>query len=337
MNARRNRIDLHHHVLPPGPIAELAQRHIEWTGGAGVPEWNVDLALERMAQRGTAAAVASVQPQALWGGDVPAAIKWAREGNEFLARIIQDHPQRYGGFASLPLPDTAAALQEIEYALDVLKLDGVLMLTSQGGHYLGDPLFEEVSQELNRRNAVVVVHPNTVPPGADTLKLSLPYSMVEFTFDTTRTIANLLYSGTLARYPQVRYIMPHAGGAVPYLAWRIGLGAEMKPRLRERVPMGPLHYLRTSIFYDTALASSPFAMKALRQFAPASQIVFGTDYPMAPDAVIDTALADFEGEIANDPDDAFAIQRGNALRLFPRFAAAPQDVAVRDRIAVAGR
>src|SRR5262245_3206952 len=120
MMTNPKRIDLHTHVFPPALVAELGRRNIEWTGGAGVPKWSVDMALELMDRQGIDAVVASIQPQVYWGDTVAAAVS-ARASNEHLARVIQDHPHKFGGFASLPLPDIDAALREIEYAFDVLK------------------------------------------------------------------------------------------------------------------------------------------------------------------------------------------------------------------------
>ena len=318
MTSTPNRIDLHHHVLPPDFVADLGRRGIEWTGGAGVPTWNISIARETMAKYGIAAAIASVQPQVYWG-DTASAAQWARHCNEYLARIVQDDPEHFGGFASVPLPDAASACREAAYALDDLGLDGVLLLTSQDGQYLGDPDFEELFQELDRRSAVVFIHPNTMPPGSDVPKLSLPYSLVEFVFDTTRCIANLLYSGTLERYPSIRYILPHAGGTVPFLAWRIALGEMMVPQMRERVPKGAMHYLR-QLYYDTALSTSDAALSALKQFVPTTQIVFGSDFPLAPEPVVKAEIANFDGSPVLDLEARAAINRDNALRLFPRFA-----------------
>lgn len=318
MTITLNRIDLHHHVLPPDFVADLGRRRIEWTGGAGVPTWNVSIARETMATYGIAAAIASVQPQVYWGDTVSAA-QWARHCNEYLARIVQDDPGHFGGFASVPLPDAASACREAAYALDDLGLDGVLLLTSQDGQYLGDPDFEELFQELDRRSAVVFIHPNTMPPGSNVPKLALPYSLVEFVFDTTRCIANLLYSGTLERYPSIRYILPHAGGTVPFLAWRIALGEMMVPQMRERVPKGAMHYLR-QLYYDTALSTSDAALSALTQFVPTTQIVFGSDFPLAPEPVVKAEIANFDSSPVLDVEARAAINRDNALRLFPRFA-----------------
>src|SRR5262245_56774047 len=129
MSTSNNRIDVHHHVFPPQYVAEMARQGIEWTGGAGVPAWNLDLALGMMESHGIAAAVASSQPLVYWG-DAAAAVRWARHSNEFLAGIVHDDPARFGGFASVPLPDVEAALREVTYALDELKLDGLLLATS---------------------------------------------------------------------------------------------------------------------------------------------------------------------------------------------------------------
>src|SRR5262245_61138964 len=164
-----------------------------------------------MARNGIAAAVASVVPSVYWG-DVASAVRWARHCNEFLARAVQDDRAHFGGFATLPLPDTAAACQEVDHALGTLGLDGVILFASHGVQYLGDPDFDELFQELDRRAAIVFIHPSTAPPGSDVPRLSIPYALVEFVFDTTRCVTNLLYSGTFERHPNIRWIVSHAGG-----------------------------------------------------------------------------------------------------------------------------
>lgn len=317
MSTDRKRIDVHHHVLPPEFKAHLAGRNQAWTGGPPVPEWDLAMAREMMAQNGIAAAVASASPSVSWGEPGTAA-RWARHCNELLARITHDDPTHFGGFASLPLPDTAAACRELEYAFDELHLDGVLLWASEGTQYLGDPDFEELFQELDRRKAVVFIHPNTAPPGSNVPKLTLPYALVEFVFDTTRAVANLLYSGTLERYPSIQYIVSHAGGAVPYLAWRLGLGEAMSPALRRNVPKGTLHYLQR-LHYDTALSASEFVFGALRQFVPTTQILFGSDFPYVTPQLIAAEVSGLERSALLDGAAQHAIDRGNAERLFPRF------------------
>src|SRR5262245_53252237 len=176
MASRPGRIDVHHHFLPPEFMADLGRRGVQWTGGPPIPEWSLSIAREAMERNGIDAAVASVVPQVHWGDD-EAAGRWARHDNEFLARAVQDHPRRFSVFAALPLPGTEAALRELAYALDELELDGVLLMASHGAQYLGDPDLEELFQELERRKAIVFIHPNTVPPGSSVPKLSLPWAL----------------------------------------------------------------------------------------------------------------------------------------------------------------
>jgi predicted TIM-barrel fold metal-dependent hydrolase len=323
MTKNPQRIDLHHHVVEPELAARLAKKGIEWTGGKGLPPWEMSSALEAMERLGITSAVASWHPHVYWEAlaDPASEIeRWTRHGNEFLARIVQADPQHFGGFASLPLPDPEAACREVEYALDVLRLDGVHLLTSVAGQYPGDPALEELFQELDRRSAVVVLHPNTIPPGSDRLKVVAPPSLVEFVFDTTRCVANLLYSGTLDRYPAVRYIVPHAGGTIPYLATRMEMGAQYSTALRARVPQGALTYLRR-LYYDTAISTSPVTLAGLKAFVPASQIVYGSDFPHVQGAVQDRFTAGLDTSALFDDGEREAINRENALQLFPRFAA----------------
>lgn len=319
MGTGPRRIDVHHHFLPPDFFAELEYRAISWKGGAPVPEWNVSIARDVMERNGIAAAVASVVPAVYWG-DADFATNWARRCNEFLAEVVADDPIHFGGFATLPLPDTASACKELEYALDTLHLDGVLLFASNGVQYLGDPDFDELFQELERRSAVVFIHPNTCPPGSEIPKLSLPELLVEFVFDTTRCVTNLLYSGTLERYPAIRYIVAHAGGAVPYLAWRISLG-QFLPGLGQHVPKGPTHYLQR-LHFETALSASDYALSSLIQFVEPSQILFGSDFPMAPEAVTEASTSGLEASKVLNENARRAINRESALALFPRFESA---------------
>ena len=324
MTTQARRIDVHHHFLPPQFVAALARQGAKWTGGPIIPDWTVDKAREVMARQGIANAVASVVPGVYWG-DAAAAIHWARHSNEFLARTISDDRQIFGGFASLPLPDANAACREVEYALDVLKLDGVLLMSSTGDQYPGDPAFEEVFQELERRKAIVLIHPNTVPPGAIVPKLSIPWGLVEFVLDTTRCVANLLFSGTLERYTSIRYIVSHAGGTIPYIGLRLAFGQRLQ-ELEGRLPHSAMHYLQR-LYYDTTLSTADPVLAALGQFAPKSQVLFGSDYPMVDESVVQVETSMLEASKVLDDTTRFAIDRGNALELFPRFAGQQEAIA----------
>jgi len=311
------RIDVHHHFLPPEFLAELKRQGSKWTGGPPVPEWSVTLARETMERNGIAAAVASTVPSASMGGENPA--RWSRHINEYAARIVQDDPAHFGFFASVPLPDTGAAVREVEYALDVLKLDGVQLFSSFGNQYPGDPQFDELFQELERRKAVVHIHPSTVVPGAIVPKLSIPWGIVEFVLDTSRCITNLLLSGTLERYPSIRYIVSHAGGTIPYIAWRIAMSAHEFPEVGVKAPKGANYYLK-KLYYDTALSTSEQVFAALKEFVPMNQVLFGSDWPMVPEGAVKMETRDLEASKVLDDATRRAIYNQNALALFPRFA-----------------
>ena len=237
----------------------------------------------------------------------------ARRCNEFSAQLIHEYPQRFGALAILPLPDIDAALRELEYALDSLRLDGVVLLSSVDGIYPGDPLFDELFTELNRRKAIVFLHP-TVPAINSELKLDLPPFLIEFVFDTTRAVTNLLYSATLERCPDIRFIVAHAGGTVPYLAYRISMGQIMLTG----VPQGALTYLK-QLYYDTALSVNPNALRSLQELVDAPHILFGSDYPFAPELALFFFVQGIQNFDGFDEQARKAIERESALALFPRF------------------
>jgi len=319
MNTKPKRIDVHHHILPPNFVSALNSLSIPWTGGPEVPSWSLQQAHDMMGAMVIDAAVASPSPGVYWGGDTAFAVKLARETNEFVADVVRDDPEHFGGFATVPLPDVDASLEELEYAYDTLGLDGVVLYTSQGDRYLGDRSYDPFFEELDRRKAIVFIHPTTIPPGADATGLTIPFGVAEFTFDTTRAVMNMLCSGTLERYPSIRYIVSHAGGTIPYLAWRIA-GASYLPELRDRAPKTDGLALLQKLYYDTALSTSEFVFGALKEFVPMSQVLFGSDFPYIGPAVLQAERYGLENSKVLDDVARAAIDRGNALTLFPRFA-----------------
>jgi len=313
------RIDVHHHVLPADYVAALASLGIRGGGGVPFPRWDAASALEMLDRQGIAAAVTSVSAPGVHFGDDAFARDLARRCNELSAKLVADHPGRFGAFAILPLPDVGGALRELEYALDVLRLDGVVLLTSHSdGRYLGDPLFEDVMAELDRRAAVVFVHP-VAPKSSESLRLDVPGFAAEFVFDTTRAAINLIWTGTLERRPGLRVILSHAGGTTPYLAGRIALlGAS--PQIRERAPKGVAHYL-ARFHYDTALSANPGALRSLQELVGADKILFGSDFPFAPEPIARASIEGLARYDGFDPAARARIERENALALFPRLAA----------------
>jgi predicted TIM-barrel fold metal-dependent hydrolase len=311
------RVDVHHHLQPPKFIDWLNTNHPTWTGGPDVPQWTPEIGLEVMDRNGIETAIASTCPSTYWG-DIEKAKYFATYANEYAALVTQQYPKRYGTMATLPLPDAGAACKEALYALDQLKLDAVVLFASQGEQYLGDPAYEELMQVLNERDAVVLIHPDTAPPGADVPKLHLPYGLIEFMADTSRAVGQLLFNGVFERYPRIRWIVSHAGAMIPYIHFRMRLG-ELDPNVAARVPKGTVHYLQ-NLYYDTALSTSEAVFAALQNFAKPDHVLFGSDYPLVPEAIAKREVAAIEASTVLDAKWREAIDRDNALALFPRFA-----------------
>jgi predicted TIM-barrel fold metal-dependent hydrolase len=318
------RIDTHHHIMPPEYVKAARELGVIEGGGVEFPAWSVESALAFMDQAGIATAITSVSAPGVHFGDDQKARGLARRVNEFSAKLAGDYPARFGGFATLPLPDVDGALRELEYSMDTLKLDGVILLASIGELYLGDPAFDALFAELNRRKTPVFVHP-TVHPSSQRLKLKLPGALVEFVFDTTRAAVNLIYSGTMERYPDLRIILSHAGGTIPFVAWRLTLG-KLVPSLDAKAPQGAIAYLKR-FYYDTALSASPYALSALNALVDPSHILFGSDFPFLPAARGVQSAKDTDTYVSNDAAVRMAVARDNAIALFPRLRAAQPAIA----------
>ncbi|MDQ8705428.1 amidohydrolase family protein [Streptomyces sp. LHD-70] len=310
MTAAR-RIDTHQHIVPPAYAQWLTSLGIT-AGGRSIPEWHEDAALEVMADNDIVSAVVSVSTPAVEPAGQEEARAMARTLNAFCADLRDRMPDRFGFFATLTLPDVEGAVREACHALDELGADGVTLLANSKGIYLGDPSFDPLMEQLNRRSAVVFVHPSALPaepvPG-------LPAYAADFLLDTTRAAVNLARSGCLERYPDVKVLLSHAGGFVPYAAER--LAQHCAP---DGTPGDGLERLRR-FYYDTALSSSPYALPSLLAFADPTHITYGSDWPYAPSA----KSARFAGMLDDfhlTESQRHAINRGNAEQLFPRLASA---------------
>ena len=303
------RIDTHQHIVPPRYGAWLHEQGLS-AGGLPIPDWSLEGALDMMQAARIERAVLSISTPGVHLGDDAQARDMAREVNEFCADLVKQHPQRFGFFATLTLPDVEGAIAEARYALDVLKADGVVLLANAGGTYLGDPAWEPLMDELNQRHAVVFVHPSFLPgPSVE----GIPASAADFLLDTTRAALSYAKSGALERYPHLKVILSHGGGFLPYAAERVA---------RVCSPDGgnPAGIARLQQFYfDVALSSSPYALPALLAFAKPSHILYGSDWPHAPKAR-GLHFADMLDAFALSAEQRSAIHRGNALALFPRLA-----------------
>lgn len=311
-----DRIDVHFHYLSPEYREKMIDAVGAWSDGFPAPHWSAEGALAMMDKFGIATGMLSVSsPGVHFGNDANARIL-ARSVNEFAARTIGEHRGRFGGFASLPLPDVDGALEEIAYALDTLKLDGVVMLTNFNGVYLGDKRLDPVFDELNRRGAVLFIHP-TSPVCWQQSALGYPRPMIEFTFDSTRAVVNLIFSGTTARCPKLRMIVPHAGGTLPFIARRIGMFARLGPGSAS-APINSEEQLRR-LYYDLAGSPGSNALAPLLEMTERSHILYGSDYVHTPEAVVSMHLAELLSSKLLSPEDFQAIARSNALALFPRL------------------
>jgi predicted TIM-barrel fold metal-dependent hydrolase len=318
-------IDLHHHFVSPAYVKALAAKQGHHMGGYTtwfaldrLKVYTLARDTEDMDKDGVAASVLSCTSPGVWFGRPEETRGLAREMNEFGAKAVSDHKGRLGLFAVLPLPTIDDSLREIEYAFDTLQAEGVGLLTSYGNHWLGDATFRPVFDELNRRRAVVYTHPIDASCCQD-IQPEVNPPTIEYNTDTSRTIFSLIVNEAATRYAGIRFIFSHAGGTMPSLVQRFGIGAPdtiADNLARPAEPNSRLYHLRR-FYYDTAQSTNPVQMQGLKLIAGAQQIVFGTDYPFG------SAAKHLQGleKCGFTTAELEAIRRTNALRLFPRLEA----------------
>jgi 6-methylsalicylate decarboxylase len=313
-------IDLHHHVIPEF-YWQASNEDGNAAGGINPPRWSLDGAIAYLDEAGIDVAIPSISTPGVHFGDDAAARLLARRVNEYLAEIKRDRSDRFGGFASLPLPDVDGSLEQLAYALDVLELDGVSLMTNAGGSYLGDARFDAIFDELQRRGAVVFVHP-TASPDPIAHSLGLPDALLDYPVDTSRAVARLHYSNTFARTPDVKFIFSHAGGAIPYLASRFAIVDAMgvNPGADER---GSFTDTARRLYWDTASAFGDPILHLLRSVTGVEHVVFGTDYPYPHDEISIGGLRSLQRTIELSDDERRALLGETASRLITRLAAQP--------------
>jgi predicted TIM-barrel fold metal-dependent hydrolase len=311
-------VDVHHHMLPDFFFRETNEASNP-VGGIAPPAWSKELMLSFMDEAQIDVAVMSISTPGVHVGDDRRARSLARHCNEFAATLIQANPSRLGGFACLPLPDVDGALEELRYALDELKLDGVVVFSNARGIYLGDDRFAPLFEELERRRAVVFVHP-TMSPDPTAHKLGLPDSLIDFVADTTRAVAQMHYGNRFARTPNVKYIIAHAGGTIPYLAGRFRIVDDMKV-----IPGGEARGTAADTFrrlyWDTALSWRDPVLDMLRATVGLDRVLFGSDFPYIRRDLAIAGVGELRRTAALDEAEYKAVLGGNALQLFPRLAA----------------
>jgi 6-methylsalicylate decarboxylase len=314
----RGLIDTHHHFYPP----EYQKLWLGWEEARKIPHfagqlaWSKQRAVEGMDQAGVRASMLSIAstPGVWFDFDAAKASEMARACNDFAADMMRDYPGRFGLFATLSMLDTDRTLKEIEYAFDTLKADGVGLQTNYGDKWLGDAVYKPVFDELNRRKAVVYVHPLVASCCAQLNVGAFP-AVIEVPHDTTRTVTSLLLSGGFAHWRNIQWLFSHAGGTIPVMAGRIdAFYGRSKSNVQEFAPEGIIGELRR-LNYDTANATSAPTMAALLKLVPASKITYGTDYPYF-------GFDQFKNleQLGLEASDLKAIGSENAIKLIPRFA-----------------
>lgn len=318
MSAAVSKIDVHAHYLPADyREALIANGHAEPDGFPVLPEWSAEAHLAMMDRLGIGTSMLSVSTPGVAFGADPAT--WARRVNEAGARTVRDHPGRFGLFASLPLPDVEAARAELAYALDDLGADGVVLLTNVEGVYVGDERFDPLFADLDRRRAVLFLHP-TSPACFEATSLGYPRPMLEFLLDTTRAVADLVLRGRLERHPRIELIVPHAGAALPVLADRIaGLAGVFSLGGRDAGEIDVIGTLQRLHYEIGAGFPFPRHITALLELVDPGRLVYGTDFPFGGVQGIEANADTLEHSTLLAPDEMQSVLRGNAESLFPRL------------------
>ncbi len=309
-----SRIDTHHHIIPPDYRKALRRAGIDDAGGRTLPDWSTEAALQAMADLDVGTAIVSVSaPGTTFVPDPVGAAALARDVNDWAGALVADRPDRFGFFATVPMPHLDEAVAEAVRALDVLRADGIVLLANNAGTYLGQDGQDELFAALDSRSAVVFVHPAELPgpavPGV------LPWA-TDFLLDTTRAAYLLVRNEIRRRFPNIRFILSHAGGFVPYASHRMALAIMADTGRAAADSLADL----AGFYFDTALSSSPAALPTLLAFAEPGHVTFGSDWPFAPVGVAQLFAAGLEAYPGLDADARADVERNNALALFPRLA-----------------
>ena len=317
-------IDVHCHYIPDAYRKALQDANLLSADIFPLPPWDVRQHVEDMDRMNIGAAILSLSSPDINWGDGATARSLARDANEVAAQAARAYPKRFGFYATLPMPDVEASLEEIEYAFDVLHADGVKFYSNSNGVYLGDPRLEPVFAELGRRHAVVTVHPVKAKAIPDNVLVGVPYPLFEFQYDTTRAVANMIFNGTLKRYPGIKFVCPHLGALFPLLGGRMEGIANLMVKLKiaddDFVPPDVTSELN-NLYYDTAGGFNlPVQIPALKGIGSPERMLCGSDYPFTPAVVATGMLDNLRNTDLLTESEITGIIRTNALDLFPRLA-----------------
>ncbi|MHA3020603.1 amidohydrolase family protein [Mycobacterium sp. BMJ-28] len=317
------RIDTHQHLIPPTYRDAMRRAGLGHFAGRALPDWTPEAALAAMAELNVSTAILSVSaPGTTFLTNVADATALARDINDYTAELAKNQPDRFGFFATVPMPHAKQAAHEAVRALDELRADGIILLANSAGTYLGQTGQGDLFAALDARSAVVFVHPGELP--GPTVTGIAPF-VADFLLDTTRAGYLLVRNGVTRRYPNIHFILAHAGGFLPYASHRLALG------LMGEVGRSPADTLDefTSFYFDTALSSSAAALPSLLAFARPGHVLFGSDWPFAPSVAGQLFAAGLDTYPAIDDSELECINRSNALTLFPRLGAATVPIPTR--------
>ncbi|MDZ4731101.1 MAG: amidohydrolase family protein [Xanthomonadales bacterium] len=312
------RIDIHHHIVPESYVKAMNAAGYGTIGGVPFPKWTPDTLEHSFDVLGISKAILSISAPGIAVPDAGREKEIAREVNEYCATLMKDYGDKVGAFATIPMADMNAAISETGYALDDLALNGICLFSNHNGRYLGDPELDEFMDYLNRRKAIVFIHP-TLPLKEMWPNVSLDPPLVEFVFETTRAISNMLYNGVLERYRDIRFIAAHLGGTIPFVSWRMGLFEHSSRKemvaFRERCPRPVEEYL-AQLYYEVAVSCSPGNLQNVLSFVPDDHLLFGSDYPFAAQSFIDMNSANVAGSGVLNAAQIEKVNHLNAEALF---------------------
>ena len=288
-------IDVHSHIITSEFVSALESEGRLMDEGFPLPKYNVENHLKWMDEAGVETSVLTLAaPQ-------PSSAEVVRQTNEAAARIKREHPGRFLFCAALPQSDVSKAIEEAKYALDVLKADGIKLATNVGGQYLGAPELDTLFSVLNERKSVVVLHPHRPDPVNRQVMQQTPLAMQEYLSETTRAVSNLISRNVLARYNNIKVIVPHCGAYLPLSIPRM---KSLTPVMQANKMVGEIDYeanLR-ALYYDLAGAHSPEVIRMLLTITTPDHLLYGSDYPYVAPQVLTQSLARMKDYLSKEPD-----------------------------------
>ena len=313
-------IDVHSHIIPAEYMGYLKQNNAELQETFPLPEWDIEKHLKFMNDMGITYSFLSLPAPQPYFGDTKESAKIVRKLNELSAKVRDEHPDKFKFLATLPLPDVKVAIEEAKYALDVLHADGIKLATNSYGQYLGDEELDELMAVLNERNAVIFVHPHRPEPYAEKIIKTTPLAMYEYPAETTRTIVNMISRNVMARFPNIKIIIPHCGSFLPLAIPRM---KAIFPAMKAKGLMQDIDWQKnlSALYYDLAGVPTSELIKTMLTITTPEHILYGSDYPYQPDTILKQNLNHLEETLKSDKElapYADSILYKNAEKLFER-------------------